>query len=374
MQPLKRLLHLKTAALLIIGTATAQNQNNLSGNYHEPQNGFTITLQQQPGGPLNGDIQGIPLDIAQQHGDTAAGTFWLQGELNGITVQLQPDGNTLYIWLYDLDGTGQIIEHTTEGYMAYRNNAADAPSPTHQPTTPSGQTNSQGAEAALHGNWIWAHQMIPLGTIWTNTTFYPNGAYEEASYTNGQVAHWRTGTYALADGHLTIWVNNHSTQTCYFGGCSPTIQVPSPRNFNIVFLNNDSMTLTEIYPDGTEEAVNHVRQESGLQPQPLVSVLPSPPQSGQAAAGAPSAWPPPAASGMSAPETMESSGFIQGVIRGEGTYVDPNSGSSYDLPLVGEPGSTYYGPGGEEFTYDPITGGWTATDPTGWEYELEEDW
>ncbi len=397
MQARGHLLTLLLTLLLVTGVAGAQGQVDLSGSYLEPQNGFVITLQQNLG-QLSGDIQGMPLNFTNQDGATATASFWLQGELAGITLQLQPDNNALYVWLYGLDGAGQPVAGSVEAYAAYRNQTpAQGPAAAMGPQqAPGGQgepwASPQEAAGRLHGNWLAVTQLWPGQLAWRAITYAPDNSFRSAWYVDGQVATWSAGTYTASNGVVVTHVLERSPQLCLFGSCIANVAA-EPDGFNrIVFIDENNLLFAEQDPIVGVVQVHWVRQESGLQPQ--VTVLPVPAGSGQPVAGGgnpgaylggnpgaylggnPGAYlgGPTGAGSVGGTGGIDSSGFIQGVIRGEGSYVDPNTGGSYDLPLVGDPNSQLYGPGGEELVYNPISGGWTAIDAAGFETELEEGW
>lgn len=60
------------------------------------------------------------------------------------------------------------------------------------------------------------------------------------------------------------------------------------------------------------------------------------------------------------------SNLVIGAIQGNGTYLAPNSGASWNLPLYPDPNWSYTAPTGEPLSFDYNTGVWYLGTPGGW--------
>lgn len=368
------------AVLLTAGLALAQG---LSGSWLEQEIGFLVTLNQQADGSISGTLQGtgpaMNLNNLRSEGNAATGTFMLDGELAGITVELQPDGQTMFIWLFTPDAKGQPLGGLYESYVAspYQD-AGQMPAQAGQGT---GTAAAAGdAASMIHGTWLAAYQPGPGTMIVDATVFHPNGTYEHVSYWDGVLSSWLNGTYTVEanpDGSQLVTKNplDWAPQMCAPFGCQPLTSVPPREQTQLWFIDGNTYVR---YPqvNGQMFEMYVVRQESGLQPP--VARLPQAPTQAQSGAAAGRAMP-----GMDAPGTgfagtgmsgTGSSDFIQGVIYEQGDYSNPYTGEIYDLPMVADPNWDYVSPSGNDLSYNGITGTWTEVDSFGWETELESDW
>lgn len=368
------------AALLTTGFALAQG---LSGSWLEHEIGFLVTLDQQVDGSISGTLQGagpaMNLNHLRSEGNVATGTFMLDGELTGITVELQSDGQTLFIWLFTPDANGQPLGGMYESYVASPYQDAG-----HIPTQ-AGQgagtaTTAGSAASMIHGTWLAAYQPGPGTMIVNATAFYPNGTYEHVAYWDGVLSSWLNGTYTVEtnpDGSQLVTKNplDWAPQMCAPFGCQPLTSVPPREQTQLWFVDgNTYVTYPQVNGQTVEMYV--VRQESGLQPP--VALLPQAPAQAQPGAAAGGAMP-----GMGAPGTgfagtgmsgAGNDGFIQGVIYEQGNYLNPNTGEVYDLPMVADPNWDYTSLSGNNLSYNDITGTWIEVDAYGWETELGSDW
>lgn len=350
------------ALLLAASVALAQG---LSGSWQDHEIGFVITLNQQPNGAITGTLQGagspMTLHNLQAQGNMASGTFMLEGEVAGITVELQPDGQTMFIWLYTPDANGQPQGGMYESYVAspYHGNA--------------GEAAASSASSMIHGTWLAAYQPGPGTVVVSATAFYPDGTYEYVSYWDGVLSSWLNGTYTVdvqADGSQLITQNpqNWAPQTCAPFGCQPLRSAPPREQTQLWFLDGNTYVA---YPQVNGQTVETyaVRQESGLQPP--ITMLPQAPAQAQQGVASGGGMPGVGAPGLG---LSSSNDFIQGVIYEGGNYSNPNTGEVYDLPMVADPNWNYTSPSGNDLSYNDITGTWTETDAYGWETELGGDW
>ncbi|HLR45576.1 MAG TPA: hypothetical protein VK092_00325 [Deinococcales bacterium] len=372
---IRRGITITAAVLVLCAGIAAQAQANLTGSWLEHEIGFLVTLEQGVDGSLEGTLQGaaspLPLSDLRSQGNLAAGTFMLEGELTGITVELQEDGETLHIWLYTPDANGEPLAGTYESYVA--SPYEDAPAV---------EAAAGGEAVQLHGAWLSASQYSPDLIGFTMSEYYPDGTFELTTYIDGMLANWSRGTYTVENGlyrgRFTDWL----PQVCFRGTCTPTAE-PPPQEHPLLLLDANTF-VAEVAVTGQPFLLYAVRLESGLQP-PLSIVPPPPPAQGQPTAPNAGGGMMPgmnmsmdmgglgADMGMGSP--MAGSGeFSQGVIYEQDTYTNPDTGQSYELEMVAEPGWDYTSPSGNELSYNEITGAWTEIDPMGWETELESGW
>lgn len=366
--------------LLAAGVALAQG---LSGSWLEHEIGFLVTLNQRADGSISGTLQGngpaMNLDNLRSEGNVATGTFMLDGELAGITVELQPDGQTMFIWLFAPDANGQPLGGVYESYVAspYQDTGQMPAQAGQSVGTPAA---TGGAARMIHGTWLEAYQPGPGTMIVSATAFYPNGTYEYVSYWDGFLSTWLYGTYTVEsnpDGSQLVTKDplNWAPQMCAPFGCQPLTSAPPREQTQLWFVDgNTYVTYPQVNGQTFEMYV--VRQESGLQPP--IAMIPQTPAQVQPGAAAGGAMP-----GMGAPGTgfsgtgwsdAGSSNFIQGVIYEQGDYYNPYTGEAYDLPMVADPNWNYTSPSGNDLSYNDITGTWTEMDSYGWETDLESGW
>ncbi len=290
------------AAIAQLGLAVAQNP--LVGSYLETQIGFMVVFEQQPDGLLTGSLWGangaMPLDI-QADFQNVQGSFMLEGTRQGFAAQLQPDSQTLLIWLYSLDAAGQPLTNTYEQYTAIRQQATptEPPAPAGQPvgpalgapenapalppaipTAPPGATPPPLATppAAPPADSVMpAPATQPLVGHWQGTlvlqglsfdsqaTFNADGTFREEVYLDGQPVAWYSGTYVLdANGQLQQTSTDRSPQACIQGQCAPN-DSPALALSRIDWLGADTFLLTSVPQDGTEPTQIQMQR---VQPQP----------------------------------------------------------------------------------------------------------
>lgn len=226
---------LTTMLVAFIAVATAQLP--LLGSYLENSIGFLVTFEQQLDGRVNGYLTGAtgptPLYITTDT-HNAQGSFSLQGTASGFAAQLQPDQNTLLIWLFSLDAMGQAVPGSYEQYTAMRQqNSGSAP------VQPGGAASQAGSvSSTLVGRWASNYQFqgMPL-TI--DVSFHPDGTYEEIIYTPYEAAGWWTGRWQLdASGRLQQTATAQSPQLCFMGQCSAS-PIAGTATGQLTFVSND---------------------------------------------------------------------------------------------------------------------------------------
>lgn len=370
-----------TAIIAVLFTSGLALAQGLSGSWLEHEIGFLVTLNQHADGSISGTLQGadsaMNLDNLRSEGNMATGTFMLDGELAAITVELQPDGQTMFIWLFTPDANGQPLGGMYESYVA--SPYQDAGQLPVQAGQGAGAATAAGAAASMiHGTWLSAYQPGPGTMVVIAVSFYPDGTYEYVAYWDGVLSSWLNGTYTVEtnpDGSQLLTQNplDWAPQTCAPFGCQPLASAPPREQTQLWFTDNNTYVT---YPQVNGQTVETyaVRQESGLQPP--VAMLPQAPaqvQPGTAAGGAmPGVGMP--GTGLAGPGMSGSGDFIQGVIYEQGDYSNPYTGEVYDLPMVADPDWNYVSPSGNDLSYNDITGTWTEVDSFGWETELESDW
>lgn len=284
--------------LALCGLAFAQHP--LAGRYLETQIGFVVEFTEGAGG-LTGILEGasgpIPLEIAYDN-QNVQGSFMLDGERTGFAAQLQPDLNTLWIWLFGLDAAGNAVEGSYEQYMANRVEATPtsaqpqlpvAPAQPEVPaatdpalppaiggvdtvrpgdvatsapvtmppaiatppvTTPVVPAASDIADARIVGAWQGDLEVQGMSFIMTSV-FTDDGRYREELYENGVSGGWFSGTYSLAaDGLVTYQDLENSPQICMGGQCQENVTDGQPTFSTVQFIDNDTLILTAVEAGG----------------------------------------------------------------------------------------------------------------------------
>lgn len=253
------------AVLAQLGLAFAQNP--LVGDYLASQIGFMVSFQQDAAGQLTGSIHGadgeLPLTI-QADMQNVQGSFLLEGENYGFAAQLQPDGQTLMIWLYSLDVSGQPIHSSYEQYTALRQVPAQmppmlpaAPEPESvgpviggvQPVEPGATPPLLGQPPVSMNQSIvgkWQGTFVLEGvTFLATATYGADGSFLEEIYLEGQPVGWSAGTWVLgADGTLQQSSTAKSEQICIRGQCGPNLVEPYSVS-TVAWLDAGTFTLTE---------------------------------------------------------------------------------------------------------------------------------
>ena len=253
-----------------LGLAFAQNP--LVGEFLETQIGFMVTFQQDAAGQLTGAIHGasgaMPLTI-QADTQNVQGSFLLEGMNHGFAAQLQPDGQTLLIWLYSLDASGQPIQSSYEQYTALRQQATPLPpvlpaQPEPAPVGPVIGSMKPGVETPLPppigspadtasqsivGSWEGTVVLEGL-TLVAAATYSEDGTFLEEVYVEGQPAGWYAGTWVLgADGTLQQTSTGKSEQICIQGQCVPN-EAEAVSVSTVAWLDANTFTLTDVPAPG----------------------------------------------------------------------------------------------------------------------------
>lgn len=294
MNPKRFVLTVLLAALAQLGFAFAQNP--LVGQYLETQIGFVVVFEQEAGGPLTGTLYGasggMPLDI-QADTQNVQGSFMLEGMPYGFAAQLQADNQTLFIWLYQFDASGQPIQSSYEQYTANRSAEPLVPSQPPQvappaesvgpglggvdkPQMPVTPVEPQApalpvqpvAPPPLSQNSIvgtWQGTIVAGGLSFIgNSTFGADGTFYEELLLDGQQVGWFGGTYTFADGVMVQTGNSGSEQICIQGQCQPN-DTTSVSTSTITWTGPDSFTLTSV-PSDPAEAVLQVNMQRVMNP------------------------------------------------------------------------------------------------------------
>lgn len=259
-------------------------QNPLVGEYLETQIGFMVTFRQDVAGQLSGSIHGasgeMPLSM-QADMQNVQGTFQLEGATHGLAAQLQPDGQTLFIWLYSLDANGQPIASSYEQYTAMRQASAQLPpvppvSPepvgpaiggampgTDSATPPPLSGPPAGMNQSIVGNWQGTLVLNGM-TFMAAATYGADGTFLEEVYLEGQPVGWYAGTWLLgADGTLQQTSTGASETICIQGQCVPN--EPQPVSVSTVaWLDANTFTVTDVPAPG--ETATVVRMERSVAP------------------------------------------------------------------------------------------------------------
>lgn len=275
-------------------------QHPLAGRYLETQIGFAVEFTENAGvltGILEGAAGPMPLEIVYDN-QNVQGSFMLDGARTGFAAQLQPDLNTLWIWLFSLDAVGNAVEGSYEQYLANRVAAGPAPTQPQLPVapaepqvpaapdtslppaiggvdtvrpgdvatsdpvtmppaiaappvaTPTAPAATGIADARIVGAWQGNLEVQGMSFIMT-TVFTDDGRYREEIYENGVSGGWFSGTYSFAaDGLVTYQDVENSPQICMGGQCQENVTDGQPTYSTVQFINNDTITLTAVEAGG----------------------------------------------------------------------------------------------------------------------------
>lgn len=253
-----------------------------------------------------------------------------------------------------------------------------------------GQVNAQAptpfqAQLPVHissiaGYWQIAYPVTaqPGTSAITINEIYANGMFRQTYYFGNQVAGFSEGYLTLQpDGTFTQVTTNYSPQYCMPQGCVPNKVNPQVAG-RLVYLT--PMAFVVVVPDLT------TGQTATSSWQRVSSPIPAPVASAGGAYGAPygGAYGAGTAGGgayggnymggnaASSGGGYDSTSEFVDALRGESPYTD-DYGTSYYLPNVPDPSTSYYSPEGNPLSYNDYTGTWTETDSAGWETELESD-
>src|SRR5690625_2393225 len=144
-----------------------------------------------------------------------------------MTLQLQPDGNTMFIWDYELDEDGEAIENTYTAYAAVRQEAASengtvaVPGVSISPFMPL-VPGSAADTPELTGSWYTAEYLESGQNFWTVLTFTAAGLFT-ADYYDAFASKlaWSSGHYEIEDRLLTLTTTEHSEEVCLGSACQP---------------------------------------------------------------------------------------------------------------------------------------------------------
>lgn len=272
------------ASLLATALLWGAAQHPLAGVWQEGQIGFRVTFIEQPGGVLSGTLEGqagpMALDIASGP-DTAQGTFQMEGETFGFAAQLQRDGATLKLWLYQVDAARQPVPGSYEEYSAVRLSpppsaaaAQQAPPfgapPAQQPPPFAGGAAQPpaagGAAPSPAGAWKaedivgrWQSvEMSETGVMFTVAmTFEPGGTWRMDFHVGDEQIGYFGGDYSLApDGALALREAYRSPQLCGNGRCEENTAPDTSGTDYLEFLEEDLLLFTD---PGTGEATAYRR-------------------------------------------------------------------------------------------------------------------
>lgn len=216
--------------LLSACLASAESGHDFGGTWLVQENSTVLTLSTQPGGTLRGTLAAgteraeFSVNV---NGDLATGTYVYNDIPIGMTLQLQPDGNTMFIWDYELDEEGTPIESTYTAYAAVRQEAASehgavaVPGASLSPFMPF--VPATAAEALeLIGSWYAAEYLESGQNFWTVLTFTAAGSFT-ADYYDAFASKlaWSSGHYETEGHLLTLTTTEHSEEVCLGSACQP---------------------------------------------------------------------------------------------------------------------------------------------------------
>lgn len=287
--------------LLLATVVTAAAQHPLAGSWLETQIGFVVTFEEGPGGQLAGTLTGqagpMPLNLMTGP-NNVQGTFQIDGTPLGFAAELQPDGATLMIWLFEVDFAGQAVPGTYEQYVAFRQSMPSAPggfpaqppvatppapaSPTTPPgfppapsaptgtlpaTPPSGAPTQPGfpatqpgapatqpgfpaaqpQQADIVGSWRLVEQFDDGTQYFIDFLYAPNGSWRMVIVIGGEGVAEYGGNYTLSPaGVLTSQETGRSPQLCFQGNCQPNATEDTSWVAQLSFQGPDSILAVDL--------------------------------------------------------------------------------------------------------------------------------
>lgn len=304
---------------LVAALGLAHAQHPLVGTYVEPTIGFVVAFELDQTGQLAGTLYGsgapLPLTI-QSDQQTASGWFLLEGQTTGFSAQLQADGSTLLVWLYQLDAAGQPIPGSDEQYTATRQQV-ELPTPTAPeqpplspplvappvvqppvvtpppmplPPTPQPPLSPEppislppavippvsqppltppavGSAQQLTGRWQ-TNLQLPDGIMLVVVDFNADGTYWEEGYVDGMQSGWFTGSWTLsADNLLHQNTTGFSPQFCVRDQCTENSS-SGPTTSLVQFMGPDTVILTLKDDSGQQPMQLQYERVSGAGAQP----------------------------------------------------------------------------------------------------------
>lgn len=236
----------------------------------------------------------------------------------------------------------------------------------------------------------------PALTATTMNEIDATGRFRQTYYFGNQVAGFAEGYLTiLADWGLTQVITNWSPQYCTTRGCVP-LNPATQVSGRLVFLG-PTMFVAVVQDPATGQAATSSWQRASSPIPVAAGPAAAPfPQAGYSGAG--SGYPGYYGAGTystgmygtgttgsgangggytGSSEAGSTGGYdytsaLIDALAGERSYTD-EYGSSYYLPNLPDPNTSYYSPEGNPLTFDEYNWTWTETDSSGWETQLEPD-